>query len=120
MTYVTVDAAYRQDVPGQRLLVVPEATRWDWLALIALALKMLWIVLRERPDAVVSTGAAPGYFALRWGRLLGARTLWLDSLANAERLSMCGQNISRHADVWLTQWPHLSSPQGPHYAGAVL
>ena len=50
-------------------------------------LRTFLVVLRERPDVVVSTGAAPGYFALRFGRLFGARTLWLESIANVEELS---------------------------------
>ena len=45
---------------------------------------MLGLLLRHRPDVIVTTGAAPGYFALRFGKLLGARTIWIDSMANAE------------------------------------
>jgi hypothetical protein len=33
---------------------------------------------------------------------------------------MAGVRVGRHADLWLTQWPHLSRPDGPHYGGAVL
>jgi len=36
---------------------------------------------------IVSTGAAPGYFAIVLGRLFGARTIWIDSMANIENLS---------------------------------
>ena len=71
---------------------------------------MLWVLLRVRPDVVISTGAAPGYFALRFGGLLGARTLWLDSIANAEELSLSGTKASRFADLTLTQWPELGKP----------
>ena len=48
------------------------------------------------------TGAAPGYFAIRIGKLLGARTLWIDSIANAEELSMGGQLVAEKADLVLT------------------
>ena len=72
------------------------------------------------PDVIVSTGAAPGYIALRLGRLLGSRTIWLDSIANVERLSMSGEIVGRHADLWLTQWPQLSRTGGPDCWGAVL
>ena len=75
---------------------------------------------RVRPDAVITTGAAPGYFALRLGRLFGARTIWIDSMANAEELSLSGQKARRHADLWLTQWEHLAKPDGPQFLGSVL
>lgn len=100
--------------------VVNDATRWDKVGLARMALRLLWIILRERPDVVISTGAAPGYFALRLARLVRARTIWVDSMANVEQLSMSGEKIGRHADLWLTQWAHLARPDGPHYAGSVL
>ena len=69
---------------------------------------------------IITTGAAPGYFALRFGKLFGTRTIWIDSMANAEELSKSGQEVGKHADLWLTQWEHLARPGGPHYMGAVL
>ena len=76
-------------------------------------------MLRERPDVVVSTGAAPGYLALRCAKLLGARTVWIDSVANVEELSLSGRIASTKADLCLTQWPHLAAgPVG--YEGSVL
>lgn len=118
--YVTTAKGCETDVGASRLHLVTDANRWERFKLLRLAIKMLLIVLRERPDVVVSTGAAPGYFALRFGKIVGAQTAWLDSVANIERLSMSGQMVSRYADLWLTQWPHLSRPDGPHYEGSVL
>jgi hypothetical protein len=76
--------------------------------------------LVEKPDVVISTGAAPGYFAIRIGRLLRMRTIWIDSIANADELSMSGAKAGAFADLWLTQWPHLASQNGPKYLGNVL
>jgi UDP-N-acetylglucosamine:LPS N-acetylglucosamine transferase len=78
------------------------------------------ILLRERPDVIISTGAAPGYFALRLGKWFGARTIWVDSIANVEKLSLSGQRVGKYADLWLTQWPHLARPEGPYFMGGVL
>ena len=77
------------------------------------------MLLRERPHVVISTGAAPGYLALRAGKLLGARTIWIDSVANVEELSLSGRMSSSVADLCLTQWPHLADGD-VGYAGAVL
>jgi UDP-N-acetylglucosamine:LPS N-acetylglucosamine transferase len=120
MAYVTVSDAYRSQISAGRFYVVPDATRWNKLRLAWMGLKLTWILLAERPDVVISTGAAPGFFAIRLGRLLGARTIWIDSIANVERLSMSGEKIGPHADLWLTQWPHLARSEGPHFVGAVL
>lgn len=120
VVWVTVDDGYRDEVQGERFHRVPDATRWDRLRLVQLILRMMWIVARERPDVVISTGAAVGYVAIRLGRLLGARTLWIDSIANAEELSMSGRKALVHADACLTQWPHLARDGGPLHCGAVL
>jgi UDP-N-acetylglucosamine:LPS N-acetylglucosamine transferase len=120
VTFVTVHESYRADVPGRRFYVVNDANRQTKIELIKAARKLAWIIWTEKPDIVISTGAAPGYLALRLGRLMGARTIWLDSIANVEQLSMSGSRIGRSADLWLTQWPHLSRPGGPHYGGSVL
>jgi len=121
MAFVTVSELYRDDVPaGARFHVINDATRWNKVKLVFMLAKLAWIMARERPDVVISTGAAPGYFALRIGRLLGARTIWIDSMANVERMSMAGEMAGRHADLWLTQWAHLEREGGPAYRGAVI
>jgi UDP-N-acetylglucosamine:LPS N-acetylglucosamine transferase len=118
--FVTVSEAYHSQVAGYRFRTINDATRWNRIGLLRMCLKLVWIILLERPDVIISTGAAPGYFALRFGHLLGAKTIWIDSIANVEKLSMSGQKIGKHANLWLTQWPHLAKPEGPHFVGAVL
>ena len=121
MAYATVHAGSRSDVPADaHFYKIRDATRWDRLGLVVMAWQLLVIVLRERPDVVISTGAAPGYIALRLGKLLGARTAWIDSVANVEEVSLSGRMVGRHADLWLTQWRHLSKDDGPQYRGEVL
>jgi UDP-N-acetylglucosamine:LPS N-acetylglucosamine transferase len=118
--YLTVRHDYRSDVSGAPFHTVNDATSWNLLGSLALAFRVLLIVIKVRPDVVVSTGAAPGYFAVRFGKLLGARTIWLDSLANVDQLSKAGRMAGPHADLWLTQWPDLAKDEGPEFAGRVL
>lgn len=89
--------------------------RSAWCGMVALIL-----VLKTRPDVVISTGAAPGFFCILAGRLIGAKTLWIDSVANGERLSMCGRLSKTFAHECLTQWEHLADDPQPSYRGAVL
>ena len=120
VAYVTTMKGYRQQVGDARFYVVVDGSRWNKCRLAWMAAQLLLVLLRERPDVVISTGAAPGYFGIRLGKMLGMRTIWVDSMANAERLSLCGERVGRYADLWLTQWPHLASTDGPAYAGSVL
>ena len=120
LVFVGVNISYRSQVTEHKFYSVSDGTRWDKIGLIKAALKLTWINWKERPDIVVSTGAAPGYLAICLGKLFGARTIWLDSIANVECLSMSGTIAGRFADLWLTQWPRLEKPEGPFYRGSVL
>ena len=118
--FVTTAAKYRSAVDGNKFLLVPDASRWNKLRVLWLALVTLKHVVTVRPDVIVTTGAAPGYFALLFGKKIGAKTIWIDSIANVEELSMSGRMAGKYADLWLTQWEHLAAPNGPVFMGAVL
>jgi exopolysaccharide biosynthesis glucuronosyltransferase PssD len=119
--YVSVRPAYAEEVSGHRFYAVRDVTRWDRWGFAILLLQLLWILWRERPDVVITTGSAPGFIALRLAKqLFGARTMWIDSIANCEQMSSSGLRARQFADVWLTQWPHLASADGPDCWGAVL
>jgi UDP-N-acetylglucosamine:LPS N-acetylglucosamine transferase len=118
VAYLTTDASYlaplraqanRDGVLPPRLYTTVAANRWQKLRLLRQLASIAWVVVRERPAVVCTTGAAPGYFAIRIAGLLGARTVWIDSIANAESLSMAGRLAGRCADVWLTQWESLAA-----------
>ncbi|MBL6911117.1 MAG: hypothetical protein ISR34_11925 [Pirellulales bacterium] len=120
VTFCTTNGDYESDVEGIRFRKIIDANRTQKLKAILSLVSVAWVVLTEGPDIILSTGAAPGFFAIRLGRLLGKKTIWIDSIANAEELSLSGQKVGKFASLWLTQWEHLAKPEGPHYYGNVL
>lgn len=127
--YVTTNAGLQSDLPseneaGCRFYFVPDANRSRKLQLLRQMVAVAWIVVRERPTVVITTGASVGFFALVTAKWVGSRTVWLDSVANADELSLSGQRAGRFADLWLTQWPELARERtgeaGPSYHGSVL
>ncbi len=120
VVYASVSEELRERVGEAPFYVVPDGNTNTKLALVWMAVRVFILVLRIRPVAVVSTGAAPGFFAIVFGKLVGAKTAWVDSIANADRLSLSGRSVRWFADAWLTQWEHLADPSGPQYRGSVL
>ena len=118
--FASVEEQAANDVRGHRFFRFPDANRERKIALLFQIMRIAWILIRVRPHVVVSTGASCGYVAIRLGRMVGARTMFIDSIANAEKLSLSAQLAQRHANVTLTQWPHLESPEGPQYHGSVI
>ena len=86
--YVTTDPVHREQFPERRVHVVNDANRWDRIGSLRLGLRLAWIVLRERPHVVFSTGATPGCFAIIFARLVRAKTIWLCSIANIDEMSL--------------------------------
>ena len=128
VTYVTTDPQSRArvmadatpDGPKIGFKTIIEANRWQKIRMIRMILGLVMIFITTRPDVVITTGAAPGYFALLIGKIFRARCVWLDSKANAETLSLAGQKAGKVADLWLTQWEHMAEPDGPVFKGSVF
>ena len=100
--------------------IVPDCNRNEPIKSFLSLIAITWQILRFRPDVIISTGALPGVIALAVGRVFGARTVWVDSVANAEEMSMSGRLARRFAHLWLSQWEHVAEAAGADYAGAVL
>ena len=88
--------------------LVVEANRQHPLRIARMLCQCAGIILKERPDVVLSAGAAPGCLMSLLGKLTGAKVVWLDSIANVERPSLSGRIARRFADLFLVQWPHLA------------
>jgi len=89
------------------------------LMLIPCALQILFILLKERPTTIISTGAAPGVLAMIIAKFLPIKTIWVDSIANVKQVSRSGKMIKNHVDIFLTQWKHLED-SNIKYKGAIL
>lgn len=119
--YVGLDPSLDPDLGTARYYQIRNVTRRNPMAIFGIARRLGGIIRDERPDVVVTTGAAPGLLALAMAKLLRrGRTIWIDSIANTEKLSLSGRLARPVADAWLVQWQHLSRPNGPHYWGSVL
>jgi UDP-N-acetylglucosamine:LPS N-acetylglucosamine transferase len=104
-----------------RIYVVGECNRQHPWRVIKVLLRCIRIIFREKPDVVISTGAAVGCIVcfLQW--VTGGKIVWIDSIANVEKLSLSGRMVRPIADLFLTQWPELTSRYDKvKYVGAVV
>jgi UDP-N-acetylglucosamine:LPS N-acetylglucosamine transferase len=120
VAYVTMFESYAGQVPGARLHIIPDASRFDLAGFLPVAWRALKILLKERPDAIVTTGSAPMLAFILLGRLMGARTLWVDSIANSERMSSSGRLARKLAHKTVSQWPDVAQAEGVDCWGAVI
>jgi hypothetical protein len=118
--YATTDAGRVVDVPGGRLHVFTDANKRTPWRLMVCAWQVLTLVLKCRPRVIVTTGAAPGFLAVLFGQVVGARCVWLDIFGLVDRMTLSGRLVRPFADLHLVQWEHLARPNGPYYRGSLL
>lgn len=120
VSYLTTLPGLAQQFGAAPARVVPDCNRNEPIQALRCLFWLIVYLLRIRPHVIITTGALPGLLALMLGKLIGSRTIWVDSVANAETLSASGQTARRFADLWLSQWPDVARETGAEYAGSIL
>ena len=101
--------------------VIGECNRLHPLMTISVFLKAFKVAFKERPDVIITTGAAPMAMICFLAKLLGGKVVWIDSIANVDKFSMSGSIVRCFADLFLTQWPELAKKcKNVEYAGTLL
>lgn len=105
VTFHTDDA--RSLLEGERVIWAYHPTNRN----VKNLLKNLWlawqVLRRERPDYVISTGAGVAVPFLWVGRLLGRRTVYIESVARIEELSLSGRLVYPVVHRFFVQWADL-------------
>jgi beta-1,4-N-acetylglucosaminyltransferase len=105
----------------QRKYLLENIGKNVWRMAKAFALAIV-ILLRERPDVVLSTGAEVAIPFLWVGKIIGAKTVYIESWCRIRTRSGTGPLVYPVADLFLVQWPGLLSMYGPkaRYEGGLI
>jgi beta-1,4-N-acetylglucosaminyltransferase len=91
---------------------------WNLVKNIVLAVRTLKI---EKPDIILSTGAGVAVPFIYAGKLLGIKTIYIESLTRVNSLSLTGRLIYPVVNDLLVQWPELAAKyKKAHFAGQVI
>lgn len=120
VTYVCTDPEQGAFCNLRKFKTISDCNQNQPFRLLRCFFQAFFIIAKTRPDMVISTGAAPGIMCLLWGKVFGARTIWIDSIANSEQLSFSGKIALRFCSLVLTQWECLANGERPKYIGSVL
>lgn len=120
VAYVSMFENYAASIPGSKYYTVPDASRFDKSAAFVILLRAIGIMLRERPHAIITTGSAPMLSFVLLGRLMGARVLWIDSIANSEHMSTSGRIAKKLAQRTICQWENVAKDEGLEHWGRII
>lgn len=87
-----------------------------------LFVRSLYLVLKLRPDIIVSTGATNVVYMCLLGKLFGATLVHIENLAQVKNASLTGKILYPFADHFFVQWEDLLKAYGPkaRYEGWVI
>ena len=94
----------------RRVTYVPQVNRkeiWCLLKLIVNAWLALRLLLKEKPDVVISIGALATIPVCLLAKLMRKRVLYIESFARMDSPSMTGKLLYKLADKTIIQWPEL-------------
>ena len=122
VVWVTTSALVKEKLKKNgKVHSVGECNREHLLRVLKVLFRCIKIIISDRPDVVISTGAAVGCIMCFLGKLLRAKIIWLDSITNVERISLSGRMVRYIADLFLVQWPQIVEQyKNVEYAGQVI
>lgn len=68
-------------------------------------LRALLILRKSQPDLVVSTGASLAVPFILASKLLGIKTVFIESISRSSQLSLSGKIVYNLVDEFYVQWP---------------
>jgi UDP-N-acetylglucosamine:LPS N-acetylglucosamine transferase len=80
------------------------------------------ILIRERPNIILSVGSEIAIPFFYWSKILRIKTIFIESWCRVENLSRTGRLVYPIADQFWVQWPQLLKACGPkaRFHGAVI
>jgi beta-1,4-N-acetylglucosaminyltransferase len=76
------------------------------------------IVARSGAEVVISAGPGLAFPLFVWAKVLGKRTVFIETWSRVFTRSLAGRLCYRISDVFFVQWPELQKEYpGSHYAG---
>jgi predicted nucleotidyltransferase len=84
-------------------------------------LQSLLLILRDRPELIISTGAGMVIPTCLIGKLLGAKLVFIETAARVHTPSRTGRLLYRFSDLFMVQWePLLEHYPEARYGGVLL
>lgn len=95
---------------------------YSFLKFIKSFFQTMKILLKERPDVIISTGSGVTIPVCSIGKILGAKVIFIETLARVISPSMTGKIIYPIANLFLVQWGSLLKKYGKKakYWGKVI
>lgn len=106
---------------GEKIYHVYYPSNRSLKALIINTVRAVRVLKAEKPDLIVSAGAAPAVPFFYIGKLMGAKTIFIEAYDRIDKASLTGKLCYRASDVFIVQWePMLKVFPKAKYLGSIF
>ena len=92
---------------GERMYYCYGPSNRSMKALVINCFRALNILRKERPDLIISTGAAPAVPFFWFGKLMGAKTIYLEVYDRIDKPTLSGRLCYPVTDRFIVQWEEM-------------
>lgn len=89
------------------VIAIPNISRHNPLSWFVCAVLSAHAAFVKRPDVVITTGAGIVVFFCVFAKLLGAKLIFIESMARVERPTLTARMLYPFTDLFFVQWPNL-------------
>lgn len=93
------DVIYVSQINRKELFFLPKFA--------GLFFKSFYILIKEKPDCIISLGALATYPICLIGKLMGKKVIYIESFARIDSPSLTGKLMYGVADLFIVQWEEL-------------
>ena len=107
---ITEKTEYKVNHWQDTLYLMPQVNRKELKSMPQYFLcffKTFGILLKEKPDAVLSTGAMIAFPALLLGKMMGKKIIFIECMFNVDSPTLTGKLAYKFADLFIVQWEEM-------------
>ena len=107
---VTEKTQYRTEIKGQKMYYLHQVNRKEKLCLFWLifnSIKSFGIIVKEKPDVIISTGVLAMIPLCLLGKMFGKKLIYIESFAKISSPTETGKFMYKYADQFYVQWESM-------------
>lgn len=107
-SYFTFDGGVAKELAKtEKVVTIPNIHRQKPLTWISGIWHSLIAVIKMKPDVIITTGAGVVVFYCIFARLLGAKLIFIESMARIELPTLTARMLYPFSNLFIVQWPNL-------------
>lgn len=104
---VTENTPYKSVVSGKKMYYLHQVNRKEFFCIFFLLINLLksfWIIVKEKPDVVITTGVLAVIPLCLLAKFFGKKLIYIESFAKISSPTKTGKFLYKFADQFYVQW----------------